>query len=40
MGRHRNNFKVSVIPAQIELGKKGNNKGVSNHTLSEISPTS
>jgi len=30
-----NNFKRSLTPAQIEPGKKANNKGMSNHTLSE-----
>ena len=38
-GSTANNFKGSVVPAQIEPGKKGNNKGISNHTLSENSST-
>ena len=38
-GSATNNFKGSLIHAQIEPGKKENNKGMSNHTLSKNSPT-
>ena len=38
-GSATNNFKGSLILAQIEPGKKGNNKGMSNHTLGENFPT-
>jgi len=30
-----NNFKGPLTSAQIELGKKGNNKGMNNYMLSE-----
>jgi len=38
-GSATNNFKGSLALAQIEPGKKGNNKGMSSHTLSENFPT-
>ena len=38
-GSASNNFKGPLIPTQIEPGKKRNNNGRSNHTLSENSPT-
>ena len=34
-GSATNNFKGSPIPAQIEPGKRRNNKGMSNHMLSD-----
>ena len=38
-GSATNNFKQSLIPAQIKPRKKGNNRGMSNDTFSENSPT-
>ena len=38
-GSATNNFKGSLILAQIEPGKKENNKEMNNHTLRENSPT-
>jgi len=38
-GSETHNFKGSLIPAQIKIGKKENNKGTSNHMLSKNSPT-
>ena len=32
-GSATNNFKASLTPTQIKLGKNGNNKGMSNHIV-------
>ena len=37
-GSTKDNFRGSLLPAQIELGKKKNNRRMNNHTLSENSP--